>query len=39
MPYIPMTEQIVDILTKGLHKKWFDSLTRKLAIKDIYKLA
>lgn len=39
MPYIPTTKQIVDILTKGLHKKQFDSLISKLEKEEIFKLA
>lgn len=38
MPYIPTTKQIVDILTKGLHKKQFDSLIGKLENEEIFKL-
>ena len=39
MPYLPTTEQIVDVLTKGLHKKQFEKLIGKLAMEDIYKPA
>ena len=39
MPYLPTTEQIVDVLTKGLHKKQFEKLIGRLAMEDIYKLA
>ena len=37
MTYLPTTEQLADVLTKGLHKKQFDKLTSKLAIEDIFK--
>ena len=30
MPYMPMVEQVADILTKGLPKKQFDDLVSKL---------
>ena len=30
MPYMPMVEEVVDILTKGLPKKQFDDLVSKL---------
>ena len=39
MPYLPTTEQIADILTKGLHKHQFDHLICKLAMEDIFKPA
>ena len=39
MTYIPIDEQIVDVLTKGLCKKQFEKLTGKLATKDIFKPA
>jgi hypothetical protein len=39
MPYIPTAEQIVDIFTKGLHKKQFDILMGKLTMEDIFKPA
>ena len=39
MPYIPIEEQVVDILTKGLSKKQFDKLVNKLAMEDIFKPA
>ena len=39
MTYIPTTEQVVDIITKGLHGKQFDSLVGKLAMEDIFKPA
>ena len=39
MTYIPTTEQVVDIITKGLHGKQFDSLDGKLAMEDIFKPA
>ncbi|KAL9447690.1 hypothetical protein AB3S75_015212 [Citrus x aurantiifolia] len=37
MTYLPTTEQLADVLTKGLHKKQFDKLTSKLAMEDIFK--
>ncbi|XP_020245146.1 uncharacterized protein LOC109823273 [Asparagus officinalis] len=37
MSYVPITEWIADILTKGLPKKQFDNLIGKLAMEDIYK--
>ena len=39
MPYIPIVEQLVDVFTKGLHKGKFNSITRKLGMKDIFELA
>ena len=39
MPYIPTTEQVADILTKGLPKKQFENFIGKLAMEDIYKPA
>lgn len=39
MPYISTTEQVADVLTKGLYKKQFDYLINKLAMEDIFKLA
>ncbi|KAJ9688831.1 hypothetical protein PVL29_014468 [Vitis rotundifolia] len=39
MPYIPMLEQIADILTKGLPNKQFDDFVSKLAMNDIFKPA
>ncbi|KAH9650552.1 protein kinase domain-containing protein [Citrus sinensis] len=39
MTYLPTTEQLADVLTKGLHKKQFDKLTSKLAMEDIFKPA
>lgn len=39
MTYIPTTEQLADILTKGLPKKPFDYITRKLSMEDIFKPA
>ena len=35
MPYLPTTEQVVDILTKSLPKKQFDKLCCKLTFEDI----
>jgi hypothetical protein len=37
MSYVPTTKQVVDILTKGLHKKQFDYLISKLTMEDIFK--
>ena len=39
MTYLPTNEQLVDVLTKGLHKKQFYKLTSKLAMEDIFKPA
>ena len=39
MTYIPTEEQVVDVFTKGLHKKQFDFLVGKLAMEDIFKPA
>jgi len=39
IPYVPTTDQVADILTKGLQKKQFDTLMDKLAMEDIYKPA
>lgn len=39
MPYVPTTEHVADILTKGLPKKQFDNLIGKLAMEGIYKPA
>ena len=39
MTYIPIDEQIEDVLTKGLSKKQFEKLTGKLAMEDIFKPA
>ena len=39
MPYISTTEQVPNILTKGLHKRQFENLISKLAIDDIFKPA
>ena len=39
MTYLPTTEQLADVLTKGLHKKQFNKLTSKLAMADIFKPA
>ena len=35
--YVPTIEQSIDILSKGLPKKSFDSITNKLSIEDIFK--
>ncbi|RVW25031.1 Retrovirus-related Pol polyprotein from transposon TNT 1-94 [Vitis vinifera] len=37
MTYIPTEEQVVDVFTKGLHKRQFDFLVGKLAMEDIFK--
>ncbi|RVW92973.1 Retrovirus-related Pol polyprotein from transposon RE1 [Vitis vinifera] len=39
MTYIPTEEQVVDVFTKGLHKRQFDFLVGKLAMEDIFKPA
>ena len=39
MPYILTSEQVADLLTKGLPKKQFESLIVKLAVEDIFKPA
>ena len=39
MTYIPTEEQVVDVFTKGLHKRQFDFLVGKLALEDIFKPA
>jgi len=39
MPYIPTVDQVVDVLTKGLHKNQFEKLVSKLAMEDIFKPA
>ena len=39
IPYVPITQQTADILTKGLHKGQFEFLISKLAMEDIYKPA
>lgn len=36
MPYVPTSEQVIDILIKGLHKKQLDYLIGKLTMKDIF---
>ena len=36
MPFIPASQQVADILTKGLFKPNFDSLVNKLGLHDIY---
>jgi hypothetical protein len=36
MPFVPTTQQIADILTKGLYKSSFEFLISKLGIIDIY---
>ena len=37
LPYISTTEQVADILTKGLPKKQFENFISKLAMEDIFK--
>ncbi|KAL5732677.1 hypothetical protein ACOSQ2_032369 [Xanthoceras sorbifolium] len=37
IPYVTTTEQVADVLTKGLPKKQFDDLICKLAMEDIFK--
>ncbi|XP_057749111.1 retrovirus-related Pol polyprotein from transposon RE1 isoform X1 [Arachis stenosperma] len=37
--YVPTTEQLADVLTKGLPKKTFDSIISKLSMNDIFKPA
>ncbi|RVW99495.1 Copia protein [Vitis vinifera] len=37
IPYIPTTEQVADVLTKGIPTEQFDRLIGKLAIEDIFK--
>ena len=37
MPYIPTTEQVANVLTKGIPSKQFDRLIDKLAMEDIFK--
>ena len=39
MLYIPTTEQVVDVLTKGIPTKQFDGLIDKLTMEDIFKPA
>ncbi|KAL5777605.1 hypothetical protein ACOSP7_010531 [Xanthoceras sorbifolium] len=39
MPFVTTTEQVADVLTKGLPKKQFDDLIGKLAMEDIFKPA
>ena len=39
VPYVPSAQQVIDILTKGLHKGQFELLVSKLAMEDIYKPA
>ena len=39
MTYIPIEEQVVDVITKGVHKRQFDFLVGKLAMEDIFKPA
>jgi hypothetical protein len=39
MPNILTTEQVVNVLTNGYHKKQFDYLIGMLAMKDILKLS
>ena len=35
-PFVPTTQQVANILTKGLHKPVFKHLTNKLGMIDIY---
>ena len=37
IPYIPTTEQVVDVLTKRIPTKQFDRLIDKLTMEDIFK--
>ena len=39
MPYMPTTEQVADVLTKGLPTRQYDKLISKLGMKDIFKPA
>lgn len=39
IPYLPSSEQTVDVLTKRLSTVQFDRLVSKLAMEDIYKVA
>ena len=39
IPYIPIEDQIADILTKGLSKRQFDNILGKLSMADIFKPA
>ena len=39
MPYLPTSEQLPDILTKGLPRRQFNDLVSKLAMKDIFEPA
>ena len=39
MPCIPTVKQLANVFTKGLHNGKFDSITRKLGMKDIFKPA
>ena len=39
MPYMPTTEQVADVLTKGLPTRMYDKLIGKLGMKDIFKPA
>ncbi|XP_052299567.1 retrovirus-related Pol polyprotein from transposon RE1 isoform X1 [Citrus sinensis] len=39
MTFVPTTKQLADILTKGLHKSSFESLTSKLGMIDIFEPA
>ena len=36
IPYIPLSQQVVDVLTKGLLRKSFNSCVSKLDLIDIY---
>ena len=39
MSYLPTSEQVADVLTKGLPKRQFESLIGELAMEDIFKPA
>lgn len=36
MPYVPTTEQLADVLTKGLYQQAFEDFTVKLGMIDIF---